>query len=304
MAVVEGQILAEIDSSNVSANLALAEAQLESSRQALGETQANLDQAERMLRRTGQLASDGVVSESDLDEASSAVAALGARLVRQKADIAVAEQQVVLWKQQLDDTIIRAPFAGVVTSKNAQPGEMISPMSAGGSFTRTGICTIVDMDSLEVEVDVNETYINRVEVDQPVVSVLDSYPDWDIPSRVIAIIPTADRQKATVRVRVGFNELDPRILPDMGLKVAFKSSGDQPEPGRRIVVPARAVQRVGGRDVVWVVRDGKVERRAVTVGSKEEDSVTLAAGVSGGERVVISALAELAEGVFVKEEES
>jgi RND family efflux transporter MFP subunit len=270
----------------------------------LGETQANLDQAERMLRRTGQLATDGVVSESDLDEASSAVAALGARLVRQKADIAVAEQQVVLWKQQLDDTIIRAPFAGVVTSKNAQPGEMISPMSAGGSFTRTGICTIVDMDSLEVEVDVNETYINRVEVDQPVVSVLDSYPDWDIPSRVIAIIPTADRQKATVRVRVGFNELDPRILPDMGLKVAFKSSGDQPEPGRRIVVPARAVQRVEGRDVVWVVRDGKVERRAVTVGSKEEDSVTLAAGVSGGERVVISALAELAEGVFVKEEES
>lgn len=304
MTVADGQVLARIDSSNVGANLALAEAQLESARQALGETQANLDQARRMLRRTGQLASDGVVSESDLDEVTATVAALQARLVRQKADIVVAEQQVALWKQQLDDTIIRAPFAGVVTSKNAQPGEMISPMSAGGSFTRTGICTIVDMDSLEVEVDVNETYINRVQVDQPVVSVLDSYPDWKIPSRVIAIIPTADRQKATVRVRVGFNELDPRILPDMGLKVAFQASDDQPAPGRSIVVPAGAVQRVDGRDVVWVVRDGKVERRAVTVGSKQEGSVSLAAGVSGGERVVINAPAELADGVVVKEAES
>src|SRR5207253_9442608 len=158
----------------------------------------------------------------DLDRAESETKALQARLERQLADVAVAEREVAVWKQQLDDTVIHAPFAGIVTSKNAQPGEMISPMSAGGSFTRTGICTLVDMGSLEIEVDVNESYTNRVEPGQPVEATLDSYPDWRIPSKVIAIIPTADRQKATVKVRVGFDQLDPKILPDMGVKAAFQ----------------------------------------------------------------------------------
>src|SRR5438874_971911 len=147
------------------------------------------------------------VSEVDLDRADAQAKALRARLVRQNADVSVAERDVEMWKQQLDDNIIRAPFAGVVTTKNAQPGEMISPMSVGG-FTRTGICTIVDMSSLEIEVDVSESYINRVTAGQPVEATLDSYPSWKIPAKVIAIIPSADRQKATVKVRVGFDKLD------------------------------------------------------------------------------------------------
>src|SRR5204863_4845314 len=165
---------------------------------------------------------------------------------------------------QRDDTIIRAPFAGVVTSKNAQPGEMISPMSAGG-FTRTGICTIVDMSSLEIEVDVSESYINRVEPGRPVEATLDSYPEWKIPAKVIAIIPTADRQKATVKVRVGFEKLDPRILPDMSVKVAFQSAADaKPAAEKMLSVPKAAVQQWNGRDVVWLARDGVAERRAGT----------------------------------------
>ena len=143
-------------------------------------------------------------------------------------DITTAERQVAMWKQQIEDMVIRAPFDGVITTKNAQPGEMISPISAGGGFTRTGIGTVVDMNSLEIELDVNESYINRVEPAQPAEAALDAYPDWKMPCKVIAIIPTADRQKATVKVRVGFDKLDPRILPDMAVKVAFHETAAAP----------------------------------------------------------------------------
>ena len=142
-----------------------------------------------------------------------------------------------MWQQQMDDMIIRAPFDGVVTTKDAQPGEMISPVSAGGGFTRTGIGTIVDMNSLEIEIDVNESYINRVEPGQPVEATLDAYPDWKIPCKVIAIIPTADRQKSTVKVRVGFDKLDPRILPEMGVKVAFRRQRPAATAGHTVIVP-------------------------------------------------------------------
>src|SRR6266704_3133870 len=205
---------------------------------------------------------------------------LRARLEKQKADIVVSEWDIAQWQQQLDDTIIRAPFAGIVTSKNAQPGEMISPMSAGGGFTRTGICTLVDMSSLEIEVDVNESYINRVEPGQKVEAMLDSYPDWHIPSKVIAIIPTADRQKATVKVRVGFEKLEPRILPDMGVKVAFQGAEEKQPARRSILIPKTAVQQRDGRDVVWVARDGHVEKRAVTVAAPRGDEVTVSAGLN------------------------
>jgi RND family efflux transporter MFP subunit len=201
----------------------------------------------------------------------------------------------------MDDTIIRAPFPGVVTSKNAQHGEMISPISAGGGFTRTGICTIIDMDSLEIEIDVNESYINRVEAGQRVVATLDAYSDWKIPAKVIAIIPTADRQKATVKVRVGFDNLDPRILPQMGVKVAFQNTGEASGATRNIVVPKAAVRQRDGRDIVWVVHDGRVERRAVTVGAAHRDEVTVAAGLSGGEKVVVEGLDNLTDGGKVTE---
>ena len=212
----------------------------------------------------------------------------------------MADRQIAYWKQQFDDNTIRAPFAGIVTSKNAQPGEMISPMSVGG-FTRTGICTIVDMSSLEIEVDVNESYINRVGSGQPVEATLDSYPEWHIPAKVIAIIPTADRQKATVKVRVGFEKLDSRVLPDMGVKVAFQSTGEGQAASRNMVVPKTAVRQRDGRDLVWVVREGRVERRAVTVGTARGDEVTIAAGLSGGDRVMVEGPDNLADGTKVTE---
>ena len=301
MKVEAGQILARIDSSNVEKSLHLAEAQLESARKTLDETKANLHQAERELRRASELAANKVASQSDLDRAEADAKSLEARLERQVADIAVASREVAVWEQQLDDTIIRAPFAGIVTSKNAQPGEMISPMSAGGGFTRTGICTLVDMSSLEVEVDVNESYINRVESDQRVEATLDSYPDWKIPAKVIAIIPAADRQKATVKVRVGFEKLDPRILPDMGVKVAFQGAGEAQAANRSITIPKTTVRQRDGRDVVWIVRDGRVERRAVAVGATLGDEAIIAAGLTGGERVVVEGWDNLTEGVRVTE---
>jgi RND family efflux transporter MFP subunit len=303
MKVEAGQILARIDSSNVEKSLYLTEAQLESARKGLDETKANLNQAEREWRRISQLAADKVASQSELDRAEAEAKSLKARLDRQIADVAVAEREVALWTQQLDDTIIRAPFAGIVTSKNAQPGEMISPMSAGGSFTRTGICAIVDMSSLEIEVDVNESYINRVQPGQPVEATLDSYPDWQIPAKAIAIIPTADRQKATVKVRVGFEKLDPRILPDMSVKVAFRSAAQPAKDGTKVslVIPKSAIRRHDGRDVVWVVRNGRAEHRAVTVGTMRGDEVTIAAGLRGGESVVVDGPDILAEGTRITE---
>src|SRR4030095_1434039 len=191
---------------------------------------------------------------------------------QQEKEVTVADRQVASWQQQLEDTIIRAPFAGIVTSKDSQPGEMISPISAGGGFTRTGICTIVDMDSLEVEIDVNESYINRVQSGQPVEATLDAYPAWKIPCKVIAIIPTADRQKSTVKVRVGFDKLDPKILPEMSVKVGFRESATNGQgAGTLVTVTKSALQQQDGRDVVWVVQNGKAERRAVAVGSSGPD---------------------------------
>ncbi len=299
--VEEGQVLARLDDSNTRASLRLAEAQLAAARTALAETDANLALAELELRRQTELSEREIISPADLDRADANARALRGRRERQLAEIAIAERQVDVWRQQLDDTIIRAPFAGVVTYKNAQPGEMISPMSSGG-FTRTGVCTLVDMSSLEIEIDVNESYINRVEPNQPVVATLDSYPDWKIPARVIAIIPSADRQKATVRVRVGFEQLDARILPDMGVKVAFQSApGAQASPQRHYVVPRTAVRSRDGRDVVYVLRDGRAVSRAVTVVSKVGDEITLSAGVATGERVIVEAPESLTDNTLVTE---
>jgi len=297
-----GQVLARLDDTNVHASLQLAEAQLNSAKTALEEIRVRLREAEQELARQTELRERKVAPQADFDHAEAAALALRARLAQQQSDIAVAERTVAIYRQQEDDTVIRAPFAGVVTAKNAQPGEMISPMSSGG-FTRTGICTIVDMQSLEIEIDVNESYINRVEPGQPVESTLDAYPEWKIPCKVIAIIPSADRQKSTVKVRVGFNQLDPRILPDMAVKVAFRETGAAAaaEGGRAVLVPRDAVRSVDGRDVVFVIQNGQAERRAVTVAGTQGDSVVLATGVAAGEKVALDAPAGLADGAAVKE---
>jgi len=221
MRVEAGQVLARLDASIPRAELALAESQLASARAGLEELNVQIRQAELDLHRTQGLAERKLASVADLDRAQLTLQGLQARLERQRSDVVVAQRGASVQQQLLDDMEIRAPFTGIVVDKAAQPGEMISPISAGGGFTRTGICTIVDMDSLEVEVDVNEAYINRVQPKQPVSVALNAYPDDRIPAEVIAIIPTADRNKATVRVRIGLLEKSPKVLPDMGVKVAF-----------------------------------------------------------------------------------
>ena len=301
MSVKEGQVLARLDDTNVRASLLLARAQEASAQASLEETRVRLREAEQELKRQTDLARAKVATPADYDHAAAAALAYKARLEQQQAETAVAERTVAIWQQQLEDTIIRAPFAGIVTSKNAQPGEMISPMSSGG-FTRTGICTIVDMESLEIEIDVNESYINRVESGQPVEATLDAYPDWKIPCKVIAIIPTADRQKSTVRVRVGFDKLDLRILPEMGVKVAFRETGGAATAARRtVMVPKAAVQQQDGRDVVMAVQAGRAERRAVTVGGVGANETEISAGVTAGERVVVDGPKDLPDGAAVKE---
>jgi RND family efflux transporter MFP subunit len=267
----------------------------------LDETRAQLKQANQEYQRITELAKQHIASQSDLDLAESNAKSLQAHLAQQEVDVTVADRQVAMWQQQMDDMIIRAPFAGIVTTKDAQPGEMISPVSAGGGFTRTGIGTVVDMDSLEIEIDVNESYINRVQPGQPVVATLDAYPDWKIPCKVIAIIPTADRQKSTVKVRVGFDQLDPRILPEMSVKVAFRETGGGPATANHtVLVPKSAVQSRDGQDVVFVVQHGRAERRAVTVIDTQGDDSVLSAGVSAGESVVADPPAGLIDGMPVR----
>src|SRR6185295_3158785 len=214
-----------------------------------------------------------------------------ARIAATREQVSVAERQVDVERTNLDNTVIRAPFTGVAISKDAQAGEMVSPVSAGGGFTRTGICTIVDMHSLEIEVDVNESYINRVRPAQRVTAVLDAYPDFQIPGHVITTVPTADRQKATVLVRIAFEALDPRILPDMGIKVTFLKEDDEvaaPAARPATLVPKAAIQSDNTNSFVYVVTGETVERRAVKAGGADGDRVEVLGALRAGERVVVS----------------
>ncbi len=294
-----GQVLARLDGTQARASLEVAEAQLEAARRGTAEDEARLREAERTFGRRQQLVQQQVVGKAELDASRAEVESLKARIAQSEQQMAVAESVVRQRRADLADMLVRAPFDGVAISKDAQPGEMISPVSAGGGFTRSGIGTIVDMSSLEIEVDVSETYINRVRPDQPVEAVLDAYPGWRIPGHVITTVPTADRQKATVRVRIGFEQLDPRILPDMGVKVSFlneRPAAGAETPRPRMLAPKRALRSVEGRDVVFVVRDGRVERRAVTAGPVQGDEVEIASGLASGEQVVVDGPASLKDG--------
>jgi HlyD family secretion protein len=301
MEVEEGQVLARLDDSNIRMQLELMEAQEAAARSGLAETHVRLEEAERERGRVVKLAGQGISSESDVDRVESEVRSLLARLERQSSEVVVTERRVAAMRQELDDTVIRAPFSGVAVSKNAQPGEMISPISAGGGFTRTGIGTIVDMRSLEIEVDVNESHLNRVEVGQRVDAALDAYPDWKIPCRVLAIIPTADRQKATVRVRIAFEELDRRILPQMGVRVAFLAAKKGERATGGVAVSRAALRRAGADYYAWLVQDGAVTRRDVRVELPEADPVVVLSGLRVGEVVVVEGSADLEEGRRVRE---
>ena len=302
MEVTAGQVLARLDASNLERSVRLAEAQTAAAGKAVLEVEAQLAEARLRQERTRRLVEEQIAGQADLDQINGEVATFEARIERQRQDIRVSERQVEVIRQQIDDMVIRAPFDGVITAKNAQPGEMMSPIAGGAGFTRTGIGTIVDMTSLEIEVDVNEAYINRVSPGQPVDAVLDSYDDWTIPARVIAIIPTADRDRATVRVRIGFEELDPRILPDMGVKVSFRSAEAEPEEAPEgLLVETAAVFQDTGRDLVYLVRDGRVQRRAVRLGDRRGSDVFVLSGLVEGDRVVVEGPEGLEDGAEVVE---
>ena len=305
-AVRKGQVLATLDDSQVRAALAVAQAQLEASRRGAAEDEARLREAELTLGRREQLIKEKIIGKAELDSARAEVESIKARIALSQQQVKVSESLVNQHRTDLADMTVRAPFDGVAISKDAQPGEMISPVSAGGGFTRSGIGTIVDMSSLEIEVDVAEQYIAQVRPGQPIEAVLDAYKDWRIPAHVITTVPSADRQKATMKVRIGFDKLDPRILPDMGVKVAFLTERRPVEttaPRARLLVPKPAVRSEEGRQVVFVVRDDRVERRAVTTGADDGDQIEVVSGLTVGEHVVVDGPATMKDGdkVTVKE---
>ena len=261
MYVEEGQLLAQLDDSTMIADL--------------NYSQSQLNEAKRVLSRTKELAKEELASQASLDAARAAVEGL-------EALNAVREQVV-------QDMKILAPFSGVVVYKAAQPGEMISPVSAGGGFTNTGICTIVDMDSLEVEVDVNESFINRVKPGQPVITNLNAYPKWDIPSEVIAIIPTADRNKATVKVRIALLEKDERVLPDMGSRVSFLrkiETKTEQTPKEGVMIPIAAISTSNNQSTVQALNENRIVLTEIEVAEETANYARVIRGLESGIKVV------------------
>ena len=303
--VVEGEILATLDPADASAQRDLSQAQLASSQSQLAEARAQLKLAERNLVRQRELAAKQLVAAQSLDSAVAERDSRAARLVSLQRAVGVAQDQLTIAGIGVDNTVIRAPFSGVIVTKAAQPGEMISPISGGGGSIRTGIGTLVDMDSLEVQVDVNEAYIGRVQPKMPVEAVLNAYPEWKIPGEVIAIIPTADRSKATVKVRIQLASKDSRIVPDMGVRVSFLETI---KPGAAkptgVWVPTRAVRASEGKSSVFVVDGDKVSLVAVTAGEVRDVDQMISAGLKGGETVVLSPPKGLKDGsrVTIKKE--
>ena len=313
--VKAGQIIARLDDTNIRAALNQANAQLEYAKAGLAETQVNLTNAERDYNRQKTLMQGHFVSQAAVDNAQTTVDALRAQLATQHSNVDVVARALSVVDRNMDDTIVRAPFTGIVTVKAAQPGEMVSPVSAGGGFTRTGIGTIVDMDSLEVQVDVNENFINRVRPDQQATAKLNAYPDWQIPAHVIAVIPTADRSKGTVTVRIALDQKDARILPEMGVRVAFladslQDKGSKPgaglagagPPAAGVTLPPNAVQGSDTIGAVFIVHGDSVERRAVRLGAGSADSVTILSGLTAGERVAVGDFTRLKDGVKIRVE--
>ena len=302
--VEKDQIVARLDDSNMLKSVELSKAELRSAKTLVAESRARLTEARLTLERNTELARRQLVSAATLDKARADFESLRAQLAAREAEVQVSEKRLALQQQNLDDLVLRAPFAGVVISKDSQPGEMISPISAGGGFTRTGICTLVDMASLEIEVDVNESYIQRVRVDQFVQAVLEAYPEWKIPAKVIAIIPAADRQKATVKVRIGFQVSDPRILPDMGVKVAFLNAEpvaeEKPKEPLGVRVPISAVRNEGEDKFIFVVKDGIAELRKVTLNASYGNNIYIDSGLRPGEDFVVEVTPELKDGSRVE----
>ena len=304
--VAEGQLLATLDDADVKRSLDSAKADRDAAQAAIADYEVQLKNAQILLHRAEQLQKAGVQTQEALDNAATAADSLKAKIELAKQQVAASEARIGMAQQAVDNCTIRAPFAGIVVSKDAQVGEMVSPNSAGGGFTRTGIATIVDMKSNEIEVDVNESYIARVENGQQVTATLDAYPDKSIPSKVRTVIPTADRQKATVKVRITILNLEKYdfILPDMGVKVAFlenekpaaKDKNKDKGPQAVAFIPKGAVRSDANASFVFLIRDGKVERRAVNLGLDRGTDVAVLAGVTPGDSLVVKGPENLHDG--------
>jgi RND family efflux transporter MFP subunit len=303
MHVKAGQVLAILDCSQQNAALNSSKADRETTVASLADLQVQLGNAETELKRAQGLLAAAIGTQQAVDTNQTLVNSLKARIAYTREQVKSADARIAVSQQDVENCTVRSPYDGIVVSKDAQRGEIVSPVSAGGGFTRTGIATLVDMTSNEIEVDVNEAFIARVKPGQRVSATLDAYPDWQIPSKVRTVIPTADRQKATVKVRISFDKLDPRILPDMGVKVAFLAD-EPPATGVKVLpkalIPKSAVREDGGKKIVFLVRDGKLERRAVTVGPERGSDIEVLAGVSAGDIVVLRGPENLREGQSVK----
>ena len=300
--VAAGEVLAQLDATDAQAALALASAEVAAARSQLNDLEVQRAQAGRDAQRQRTLVARRLASPQSVEDAETRVASLTARLASQRVQITVAERSLAVAQVGLDNTVIRAPFAGVVTVKAAQPGEIVSPISAGGGFTRTGIGTIVDMDSLEIEVEVNEAYISRVSPGQTVKATLNAYPDWALPASVITIIPTADRAKATVKVRIAIAVRDPRIVPEMGVRVGFMeraTAAPASPPAAVLLAPADALVQRGDRNLLWLVEDGRLALREVTLGQQRANEREILTGASAGDTVVVKPAADLTEGLRV-----
>jgi RND family efflux transporter MFP subunit len=316
--VSEGQLLATLDDSDARRALDSARADRDSAQAAIADFEVQLRNAEIELRRTQQLVKEGVQTQQALDASVTAADSLRAKINLAKQQVAASEARIREQQQAVDNCTIRAPYAGIVVSKDAQVGEMVSPVSAGGGFTRTGIATIVDLHSNEIEVDVSESYIAKVQTNQPVTAILDAYPDWSIPAKVRTVIPTADRQKATVKVRISFTDdshvhlidpaTQPRILPDMGVKVTFledekpKAAADKSAAVVPVValVPQVAIRQDNSSKFVFVVKGDAVERRAVSLGSARGTDVEILAGLQPDAVVVVKGPESLRDGQSVQ----
>ena len=302
MHVRQGYVLAKLDDSDARKALTAAIADRNATQASIADLQVQLKNAEIQLHRAQELQQQGVQTQEALDNARMAVNSLQAKIDFTQEQVAAGDARIKEAQQAVDNCVIRAPFNGIIVSKDAQVGEMVSPLSAGGGFTRTGIATVVDMSSNEIEVDVNENYIARVKPKQEVTATLDAYPDWKIPAHVRTIIPTADRQKATVEVRIAFDKLDPRILPDMGVKVTFL--GEEAKQAAKapagLMVPQGAIRDDGGQKIVFLVKGNHVERHAVKVGDSQGPQAQLLAGVTVGDMVVVHGPADLKDGQAVE----
>jgi RND family efflux transporter MFP subunit len=299
--VQKGQVLARLDDTALRAQLAAAEANARAVQATIEQARAQLAQAEADARRQAELAASGMSTRQAADQTATAVRSAGAQLQAVQRQAEAAQAQVAQARVNFDYATVRAPFSGVVTVKAAQVGEIISPFSAGGGFTRTGVGTIVDMDSLEVGVDVNETYIGQVAAHMPCEAVLDAYPDWRIPAHVVAVIPSADKGKATVKVRVALEKMDARVVPDMGVRVSFLAAkpteAATPQPG--VLLPPEALQQQDGAASVFVVSAGSAQRRAVTLSSDVGKMKLVSQGLKAGEKVVLSPPEGLKDGAAV-----